>query len=226
MEGPIKEIAAYPAYAPTNIVVDEGGGGGPATHRMIYWGGPASGLNYTTSKVPGCVARGSPAGHVQRNGTARALSSSASAPCGPLERSRVRRPGCRTCSVSPRRHPLCGNSLLDRIVRATARACGGLQGHSNTYVMPPPPLVDSHVLASFADVAGGTIPAMATYGSLLFNSPHPEAVEGVGLACDPPLPPGCITADDRLANWQLLARRINAHIGTAFVVPAELGVHR
>lgn len=79
------------------------------------------------------------------------------------------------------------------------------------------------MLARFADVADGAVPAVVAYGSLLLNSPHLEAVEGVGLACDAPLPPGCITAADRLRNWQLLARRINAHIGTDFVVPAELG---
>lgn len=69
VEGPITAVAAYPAYAPTDIVVDEGGGGAPQTHRMVYWGGPASGLNYTTAKVPGCVcavlARGADGGRAR-----------------------------------------------------------------------------------------------------------------------------------------------------------------
>ena len=51
VEGPITEIAAYPLYKPTTIVAEDGS----ESLTMIYWGGPASGLDYTTNKVPGFV---------------------------------------------------------------------------------------------------------------------------------------------------------------------------
>jgi hypothetical protein len=127
VEGPITAIADYPAYAPTTVTLAATG----ANHTMIYYGGPASGLKYTTNAVPGAV------------------------------------------------------------------------------------------LSVYADVPGA-IPAAATHGKLLLNSPHPEAVSGVGLSCSPPLPPGCITAAEQLANWQWLAAAVNAFLGTTWQVPASL----
>jgi hypothetical protein len=127
VEGPIAAIAQYPAYAPTTIVA----AGSGVNHTMIYYGGPASGLQYTTNTVPGTV------------------------------------------------------------------------------------------LSVYADVPG-SIPAAVTHGKLLLHSPHPEAVSGVGLTCSPPLPPGCITPEQQLANWQWLASAVNMFIGTDWVVPATL----
>ena len=83
------------------------------------------------------------------------------------------------------------------------------------------------VLSTFADAAVPPgIPATWTYHGAyvkaLLNSPHPEAQAGVGLACQPPLPPGCITADEQLANWRDLAANINALVGWALVIPTAL----
>lgn len=81
------------------------------------------------------------------------------------------------------------------------------------------------VLATYRDATGAggsTLPSSVSYGRLLLHSTHPEAVEGVHLSCDAPLPPGCITPAQRLANWKWLARAVNAHLGTSWVVPGKL----
>ena len=130
VEGPIKAIATYPDYAPTTL--DNG-------LTMVYYGGPALGLNTTTSTVP--------------NGAT---------------------------------------------VLAAYDAPGVPRG----------------------------VPAVVNYQGryvkALFNSPHPEAQAGVGLSCAAPLPPGCITDAQQLANWQFLAGNINALLGTDWVIPATL----
>ena len=124
-EGPIHEIASYPAYAPT--LLSNG-------LTVVYYGGPGSGIKNTTSTIPG------------------------------------------------------------------------------------------EKIATYVNVADGSVPAVVRYGSLVLFSPHPEAVEGVGLECAPPLPAGCITEAQRLANWRFLASTINDALGTAWVIPesAEL----
>eukprot|EP00047_Mylnosiga_fluctuans_P011827 m.23029 g.23029 ORF g.23029 m.23029 type:complete len:295 (-) comp3840_c0_seq1:25-909(-) len=127
VEGPIREIATYPEYAPTAITA------GSASHTMLYWGGPASGLHYTTPHVPGSI------------------------------------------------------------------------------------------VASFN--AADNTPAGVQYGNILLWSPHPEAVEGMGISCPPPHPAGCLTAAQRLQNWQLLARQINELLSTEWIVPSSLGAH-
>lgn len=127
VEGPISAIAQYPLYAPTTVTLATT----EANLTMVYYGGPASGLEHTTNSVPGVV------------------------------------------------------------------------------------------LSRYADVPGG-IPAAVTHGKLLLNSPHPEAVAGVHLQCSAPLPPGCITSVQQLANWQWLASEINAFLGTSWVVPTDL----
>ena len=100
---------------------------------------------------------------------------------------------------------------------------------------PPPPLlqgpgsgitnttstVPGVVHARYDGVKDGSVPAVVRYGSLILFSPHPEAVEGVGISCASPLPPGCITTEDRLANWIYLAETINAALGTAWVIPTS-----
>ncbi len=60
------------------------------------------------------------------------------------------------------------------------------------------------------------------YINALLSSVHPEAVAGHGIACAAPLPPGCITAQQQLANWQWLAAEINALLDTQYVVPSSL----
>ena len=55
--------------------------------------------------------------------------------------------------------------------------------------------------------------------SVLLSSVHLEAVEGMELACDPPLPAGCITREQRLANWATLTGALNKLWGTAFAPP-------
>jgi glutamine amidotransferase-like uncharacterized protein len=80
-------------------------------------------------------------------------------------------------------------------------------------------------LATFADVAGAggaRLVSSVTHGRLLLHSTHPEAVEGVHRACDPPAPPGCLTRAQRLANWRWLAAAINAHVGADWVIPNAL----
>jgi hypothetical protein len=52
VEGPITAIADYPAYAPTTVSLS---GSSTLNHTMIYYGGPASGLQFTTNAVPGTV---------------------------------------------------------------------------------------------------------------------------------------------------------------------------
>lgn len=73
---------------------------------------------------------------------------------------------------------------------------------------------------------GASIPASFIYRGefieALLNSPHPEAEAGVGLSCEPPLPPGCITSEQQLANWQWLAAQINELTGSEWVVPTQL----
>ena len=61
-----------------------------------------------------------------------------------------------------------------------------------------------------------------TYVNALFSSAHPEAVAGSGIACEPPLPAGCLTSQQQLANWQWLANEINDLLGAAFIVPTSL----
>lgn len=83
------------------------------------------------------------------------------------------------------------------------------------------------MLDSFADSAvPAGIPASliyrGTYVRALIHSPHPEAQAGVGLACDPPLPAGCITAKQQLANWRSLAANINRLVGWSWAIPTEL----
>jgi len=60
------------------------------------------------------------------------------------------------------------------------------------------------------------------YVDALLSSAHPEAVAGSGIACDPPLPAGCITPAQQLANWRWLAGEINALLGEAYAVPTVL----
>ena len=127
-EGPIAELARYPAYTATTVTTSDG------DKTMIYYGGPALGLNYTSKMA----------------------------------------------------------------------ASAGT------------------VLSTYSDIRGGAIAATVRTPQLLLHSPHPEAVEGVHLACDPPLPPGCITAEQRLENWQWLAATINDFLGKSWVVPAKL----
>lgn len=135
-EGPITEIAAYPLYAPTTVM--PGDDRTTANLTMVYYGGPALGLNLTSA--------------------------------------------------------------------AAASAAGT-------------------VLTRYGDIRGGAIAASLRTPQLLLHSPHPEAVEGVHLACEAPLPPGCITSEQRLANWQWLAHAINEHVGKKWVVPTALGRH-
>ena len=52
VEGPIVAIADYPSYAPTTISL---AGSASENSTMVYYGGPASGLNFTTNKVPGTI---------------------------------------------------------------------------------------------------------------------------------------------------------------------------
>lgn len=82
------------------------------------------------------------------------------------------------------------------------------------------------VLASYAHPGVPAIPAVIRYQGAyvraLFNSPHPEAQAGVGLQCAPPLPPGCITEAQQLANWRFLATNINQLLGTAWRIPDSL----
>lgn len=56
----------------------------------------------------------------------------------------------------------------------------------------------------------------------LFSSPHPEAVAGQGVTCSPPLPPGCITPAEQLANWVWLAKQLNDLTGESWVIPTAL----
>lgn len=56
----------------------------------------------------------------------------------------------------------------------------------------------------------------------LFSSAHPEAVAGSGIACQAPLPAGCITAAQQLQNWQWLGGQLGELLGEAFVIPARL----
>lgn len=101
---------------------------------------------------------------------------------------------------------------------------GPTLGLNNTSPHLPP---GATTLASFAaPLAAAPLLAAARYEGAfvraLFNSPHPEAQAGVGLQCAPPLPAGCITPAQQLANWRWLARAINDLTGAAWVVPTAL----
>ena len=101
---------------------------------------------------------------------------------------------------------------------------GPTLGLNNTSSSLPP---GSTLLASFDTSAlSKPLPAAIRYEgkyvSALFNSPHPEAVSGVGISCDPPLPAGCITSDQQLQNWKWLAKQINDLTGKAWVIPNTL----
>ena len=83
------------------------------------------------------------------------------------------------------------------------------------------------LLSTYADAAlPRGIPAAwiyrGAYVDALLLSPHPEAQAGVGVSCAPPLPPGCITKEQQLANWQWLAAQINELTGSTWVVPDSL----
>ena len=56
----------------------------------------------------------------------------------------------------------------------------------------------------------------------LLSTAHPEAVAGSGIACQPPLPPGCITPAQQLQNWQWLAAQLNALLGENYAIPTRL----
>lgn len=60
------------------------------------------------------------------------------------------------------------------------------------------------------------------YVNALLSTAHPEAVAGSGIACAPPLPAGCLTRAQQLANWQWLAAEINDLLGRAWVIPSAL----
>ena len=128
VEGPITAIASYPDYAPTTLTNGL---------TVVYYGGPALGLNLTTSALPS----------------------------GTTVLAYYDAPG------------------VPKDVPAILRYKG--------------PFVDA-----------------------LFSSPHPEAMFNDGLVCEPPLPPGCITEQQQLANWHFLAEELNDLMGTAFEVPA------
>ena len=131
MEGPIGAIAAYPDYAPTTL---------SNGLTALYWGGPALGLQRTTSALPA---------------------------------------GARVLAYYD--HP-----DVPEDVPAIVRYKG--------------PFVDA-----------------------LLVSPHPEATHS-DLGCDPPLPRGCITAEQQAENWAFLAAELNDLMGTDFDVPAGLGM--
>lgn len=84
----------------------------------------------------------------------------------------------------------------------------------------------AEVVASYAHPDVPPAPAVVQYEGpfvrALFSSPHPEAQAGVGLACDPPLPPGCITPAQQLDNWKFLAENINTLLGTSWSIPTTL----
>lgn len=56
----------------------------------------------------------------------------------------------------------------------------------------------------------------------LFSTAHPEAVAGQGIACPPPLPAGCFTPQQQLANWQWLALQLNDLTGQGYSIPTHL----
>ena len=130
VEGPIKQIAEYPAYAPTAL---------SSGLTQVYWGGPALGLAATTATIPD------------------------------------------------------GGTVLATFDHAAVPA-----GIPATWVY------------------------RGQYVRALLNSPHPEAQAGVGLACAPPLPAGCITPAQQLANWRDLAANINDLVGWSWEIPTEL----
>jgi hypothetical protein len=100
---------------------------------------------------------------------------------------------------------------------------GPCMGCANTSAALPP---GAEALAYF-DVPGvpKDAPAAVRYrGEFIdafFLSPHPEATFD-DLTCAPPLPPGCITAEQQLANWQFIANTLNEMMGTQFPVPGKL----
>lgn len=52
LQGPIASIADYPLYAPTTVTLSDSSS---TNLTMVYYGGPASGLEHTTAAVPGSV---------------------------------------------------------------------------------------------------------------------------------------------------------------------------
>jgi len=87
----------------------------------------------------------------------------------------------------------------------------------------------ARVLASYAAAPPGLpagLPAVVHYEGpfvrALLSSPHPEAAADGSLACAPPLPAGCITPAQQLANWRFLAGAINTLLGTDWAVPTAL----
>ena len=100
---------------------------------------------------------------------------------------------------------------------------GPCMGCANTSSALPP---GAEALAYF-DMPGvpKDTPAMVRYRgeyiNAFFSSPHPEATSD-DLTCAPPLPPGCITPEQQLANWQFIAATLNEMMGTDFPVPTKL----
>ena len=93
----------------------------------------------------------------------------------------------------------------------------------NTGAATPAP--GGALLASFTDTArplGAAWRYSGAHVRALFSTAHPEAVAGSGIACAPPLPAGCISAAQQLANWQWLAAELNALMGEAYTVPSHL----
>jgi len=101
---------------------------------------------------------------------------------------------------------------------------GPTLGYNNTSSSLPP---GSTLLASFdTAVLSKPLPAAIRYKgkyvNALFNSPHPEAVSGVGISCEPPLPLGCITPQQQLENWKWLAQQINELTDKTWIIPTTL----
>jgi hypothetical protein len=100
---------------------------------------------------------------------------------------------------------------------------GPCMGCANTSAALPP---GAEALAFFdmPDVPANA-PAIVRYRgefvNALFSSPHPEATS-TDLTCAPPAPPGCITAEQQLANWRFIANALNDMMGTTYPVPATL----
>ena len=69
---------------------------------------------------------------------------------------------------------------------------------------------------------GAAFSYVGAHVKALFNSPHPEAVAGSGISCSPPLPSGCITSQDQLANWKWLAAAVNSLTGEKWIIPDKL----
>lgn len=102
---------------------------------------------------------------------------------------------------------------------------GPVLGYNHTTASVPNGAI---VLANYNSPKVAPLGAAYTYAGAhikaLLNSAHPEAVAGSGIACQPPLPPGCITQEQQLQNWQWLAQQINALLGERWIVPSSLGI--